>query len=300
MKTSNATYLVKKGVSSVWKNFFMSFASFTILAVSLLMVSCMVLLMMNVNIVMGNIEDTNEITIYLKENVTAQQVDHINSVLSSNDNLTDIRYYSKEDALEDFREDMAEYAELLDYLDDNPMPETFLVRVTELSKIRPIVDAITTIDGVEKVKAPYDFASVLVNIRRTFSIIGSAVLIVLVAVSVVVVSSTIRMSVHARRNELNIMKYVGATNSFVRVPFFVEGMFIGIIAGAASWGLTWIVYDSVFSLFSADLTVWSMFGIVGLIPFSDIIWPLLIINCIAGALLGAIGTVICTGKYLKV
>ncbi len=300
MKTSNATYLIKKGVTSVWKNFFMSFASFTILTVSLLLVSSMVLLLMNVNIIMGNIEDTNEITIYLEEDVTAQQIDHINAVLTNNDNLTDVRYYSKDQALDDFREDMAEYADLLDYLEDNPMPETFLVRVTELSKIRPIVEAIGTIDGVEKVKAPYDFASVLVNIRQTFSVIGIAVLAGLVMVSVVVVSSTIRLSVYSRRNELNIMKYVGATNAFVRVPFFVEGMFIGILAGAAAWGLTWAVYNSVYKLFTADLTIWSMFGFVGLIPYESIMWTVLIINCAAGALLGAIGTVICTGKYLKV
>ncbi len=300
MKTSNATYLVKKGISSVWKNWFMSLSSFSILTISLLMVSCMVLLMMNVNIVMGNIEDTNEITIYLEEDVTAQQIDHINSVLSSNDNLTDIRHYSKEDALEDFRADMAEYADLLDYLDDNPMPETFLVRVTELEKIRPIVDAIGTIDGVEKVKAPYDFASVLVNIRHTFTFIGIIILAALIFVSIVVVSSTIRISVHSRRNEINIMKYVGATNTFVKVPFFVEGMFVGVLAGVAGWALTWLIYENVNNLFSADLTVWSMFGFTGLIPFDSIIWPLLGINCIAGATLAAIGTVYCTGRYVKV
>ncbi len=300
MKTSNATYLIRKGISSVWKNWFMSLSSFTILTISLVMVSCMVLLMMNVNIIMSNIEDTNEITIYLEDDVTDQQIEHINSVLSSNDNLTDIRHYTKEDALSDFREDMAEYADLLDYLDDNPMPETFLVRVTELSKIRPIVDAIGTIDGVEKVKAPYDFASVLVNIRRTFTFIGIGVFAALVFVSIIVVSSTIRISVYSRRNEINIMKYVGATNTFVKVPFFVEGMFVGVLAGVAGWGLTWLIYANVYSLFSTDLTVWSMFGFSGLIPFSDIMWYLLGINCVAGAILAAIGTVICTDKYVKV
>ena len=298
MRTSNATYLVKKGISSVWKNFLMSFASFSILMVSLLLVSCALLMMMNVNRIMSNIEDTNEITIYLQENVTDKQVEHIKSVLDKNNELTDVRYYSKEEALADFRNDMAEYSELLDYLDENPMPETFLVRVKDLSDIRRVVSSISGLDGVEQVKAPYDFASVLVHIRNTFSIIGGAVLIALVAVSIV--SNSIRTSVYARRNEINIMRYVGATSGFIKTPFFVEGMFIGILAGAASWGLCWLVYDAVFSLFSTDLTLWQMFGFYGFTPFQDIMWIVLAANCAAGALLGAVGTVISTGRHIKV
>lgn len=300
MRTSNATYLVKKGISSVWKNFLMSFASFSILMVSLLLVSCALLMMMNVNKIMSNIEDTNEITIYLQENVTDKQVEHIKSVLDKNNELTDVRYYSKEEALADFRNDMAEYSELLDYLDENPMPETFLVRVKDLSDIRRVVSSISGLDGVEQVKAPYDFASVLLHIRNTFSIIGGAVLIALVAVSIVIVSNSIRTSVYARRNEINIMRYVGATSGFIKTPFFVEGMFIGILAGAASWGLCWLVYDAVFSLFATDLTLWQMFGFYGFTPFQDIMWIVLAANCAAGALLGAVGTVVSTGRHIKV
>ena len=300
MRTSNVTYLVKKGISSIWKNFLMSFASFCILMVSLLLVSCAVLLMMNVNKIMSNIEDTNEITIYLKEDISDKQVEHIKSVLEKNQDITDVKYYSKEQALDDFRDNMAEYSELLDYLDKNPMPETFLVRVKDLSKIRHVVNAVNDIEGVEQTKAPYDFASVLVQIRNTFTLIGGAVLVALVVVSIVIVSNSIRTSVFARRNEISIMRYVGATSGFIKAPFFVEGMFIGILAGAAAWGLTWLIYDSVFALFSADLTVWQMFGFYGLTPFEDIMWYVLAVNCAAGALLGAVGTVFSTGKYLKI
>ena len=297
MRTSNVTYLVKKGISSIWKNFLMSFASFCILMVSLLLVSCAVLLMMNVNKIMSNIEDTNEITIYLKEDISDKQVEHIKSVLEKNQDITDVKYYSKEQALDDFRDNMAEYSELLD---KNPMPETFLVRVKDLSKIRHVVNTVNDIEGVEQTKAPYDFASVLVQIRNTFTLIGGAVLVALVVVSIVIVSNSIRTSVFARRNEISIMRYVGATSGFIKAPFFVEGMFIGILAGAAAWGLTWLIYDSVFALFSADLTVWQMFGFYGLTPFGDIMWYVLAVNCAAGALLGAVGTVFSTGKYLKV
>lgn len=300
MRTSNVTYLVKKGISSVWKNLLMSFASFSILMVSLLLVGCSVLLMVNVNTIMKNIEDTNEITIYLKENVTEKQTEHIRSVLEKNEDLTEVKYYSKEQALEDFRNNMAEYSELLDYLEENPMPETFLVRVDDLSRIRHVVNTINEIEGVEKTKAPYEFAGMLLNIRNTFTIIAGAVLLALIVVSIVIVSNTIRTSVFARRNEISIMRYVGATSAFIKTPFFVEGMFIGILAGAAAWGLTWLVYDSVFALFTTNPSLWEMFGFYGFMPFDDIMWIVLAVNCAAGAFLGAVGTVFSTGKYLKV
>ena len=301
MKTSNVSYLVKKGIGSVWKNFIMSFASFCILLVSLLQVSITVLFMLNINIIMKNIENTNEITIFVEKGATDEQKDHIKSVLESDNNLTDIVYKSADEARKEFEESMGEASDLFDYLEENPMPETFLARVSDLTKIKYSVESIASIDGVEQVKAPYDFAAALINIRNTFSIIIIAILVTLVAVSVVVVSNTIRTSVFARREEISIMKYVGATNGFIKLPFLVEGMFIGVLAGGAAFGLTWFIYNSVFSLFSAEnFSLWQMFGFFNLIPFENIMWIVLGANCLVGALLGAIGTVVSTGKYLKV
>lgn len=300
MRTSNASYLVKKGISSVWKNFIMSFASFSILLVSLLQISITVLVMMNLNIIMGNIEDTNEVAIYIKEDATPEDVAHVRSVLESNENLADVQYRSKEEARDDFLQNMGEYAGLFDYLEENPMPETFLARVKDIKNIRGVVTQVSSIEAVEKVKAPYDFAGALVNIRNTFTVIIVAILLVLTIVSVVIVSNTIRTSVFARRNEITIMKYVGATNGFIKLPFFVEGCFVGVMAGVAAWGLTWFIYDSVFSLFTDNLTLWEMFGFFNLIPFSDVSVIVLLCCCLAGAALGVAGTMISMGKYLKV
>lgn len=299
MRTSNVSYLVKKGISSIWKNFVMSFASFSIMLVSLLQVSCAILFMLNVDIIMGNIEDTNQIVIYAKDNITEAQLKHIGDVLRSNANLTDVRYYSKEEALEDFKEDMAQYADLLQYLEENPMPETFLARIADISNIRATAAAVNGIEGVEQVKVPYEFAESLTNIRSTFTVIIAAVLLTLIVVSIVIVSNTIRTSVFSRRNEITIMKYVGATNGFIKLPFFVEGCFVGILSGAAAWGVTWFIYESIFSLFTDNLTLWEMFGFFNMIPFNDVCWIVLAINCVAGALMGAAGTLISMGKYLK-
>lgn len=298
MRTSNISYLVKKGLSSVWRNFIMSFACFSIMMVSLLQINCAVLLMMNLNVIMGNIEETNEITVYVKDGASEEDIEHINQLLLNMENLTDVKYYSKEAAFEDFRKDMAQYADLLNYV-ENPMPETFLVRAVDLSKIEATVTAVQGIEGVDQVKAPYDFAGALVNIRSTFTIIIVGVLVVLVIVSIVIASNTIRTSVFSRRAEITIMKYVGATDGFIKLPFFVEGCFVGICAGVAAWGLTWFVYDSIFALFTNNSTL-EMFGFTGLIPFGEVQWIMLAACCLAGALMSVVGTLISMGKYLKV
>lgn len=308
MRSNNVRYLVQKGISSVWKNIVMSFASYSILLVSLLQVSTTALFIMNANIIMGNIEDTNQIAVFVedKENESEEEhakvVEHIREVLSANPALTDITYMSKEEAAEKFMQSMSgEYADLINIVPGgNPMPETFMARVTDLSTIRQTVSLLKSIDGVEQVNAPYDFANALVNIKNAFSVIVIAMLVVLIIVSIVVISNTIRTSVFARRNEITIMKYVGATNGFIKLPFFVEGCFVGILSGASSWGLTWFIYHSVFSLFTDNLTLWQMFGFFNLIPFENVCWILLAANCAVGALLGAVGTMISTNRYLKV
>lgn len=308
MKSNNVSYLVKKGVTSVWKNFIMSFASFSILLVSLLQVSVVVLFIMNANIIMGNIEDTNQIAVFVEDNDTEtdeqheKKVEHIRDALNANENLTEVKYVSKEEAAEKWSQSMeGEYGNLINMVPGgNPMPETFTARVTDVKMIRFIVTEIESIEGVEQVNAPYDFANALVNIKNAFTVIVFAMLGILIIVSIVVISNTIRTSVFARRNEISIMKYVGATNGFIKLPFFVEGCFVGILAGAASWGLCCFVYNSATSLFTDNITLWQMFGFFNLIPLDSIRWMLLLANCAAGALLGAAGTLISMNKYLKV
>lgn len=307
MKTSNFSYLIGKGISSVWKNFIMSFASFSILLVSLIQISCSVLLVMNVNIIIKNIEDTNELIIYVREDATEEQVEHIRQILENNSDIADIQYKSKDNALAEFidamckdgNEDRDELEELFAALDENPMPEGFMASVTDISKIRYVAEAISSIEGVDRVNAPFKFAKALANIRNTFSVILAVMLSVLIIVSVVIVSNSIRTSVFARREEIDIMKYVGATRGFIKLPFFVEGMFIGLLSGAAAWGVTWFIYDSVYALFSSNLDTWQMFGFYGLIPFEDMRWFVLGGTLISGALLGALGTLIIMNKHLK-
>lgn len=300
MRMSNFSYLVKKGIGSVFKNAMMSVASFCVLLVSLILVGLASLIAMDLGIVLSNIEGKNEIQVYVYGDVEQTVLTHITDAINANSNTDSMIFYSREEAWEDEKEKRPELAELFEYLPENPMPHTFRVTVKDISLISQTTEEFSTIDGVEKVSAPYDFASALVNIRTTLTVIGGAILAVMIVTSVIIIYNSIRSSVYSRKKELNIMRVVGATNSFVKIPFFIEGMVIGIVAGAVSWIVTKVTYEAIVELFKENITVWQIFGLNGLIPFESVTWWVLAANCLLGALLGAIGTVMSTAKYLKV
>ena len=299
MRGSNFRYLMKQGIVSVWRNRMMSFASFCIIMVSLLLISICVLVAFDISIVIESAEDKNEMLVYV-DNADEAQLTRIEEKIKSQPYVANVVFYSKEEAWEAQKAEMEDYAELFDALRENPMPDTFRVTLSDLTRIESARDTFAAIEGVESVSAPYDFASVLVSLRTTLAVIAGAMLIALIVVCIVIVYNSARTSVFARRKEIGIMKSVGATNSFIKFPFFIEGMFIGIVAGIVSWLLCKLAYEALVSFFAGDLTIWQILGLVNVIQFSDVMWIVLGANCLAGAFLGATGTVLSMGKHLKV
>lgn len=299
MRGSNFSYLVKQGIVSVWHNRMMSFASFCIIMVSLLLISLAALVAADINVVIGSAEDKNEVLVYVLD-VTDEQLVKIEEQLKSNGYTQSVVFFSKEDAFEEQKEKMPDYVDLLEALKENPMPDTFRVTLKDISTINEAKATFENIEGVDEVSAPYDFASVLVSLRTTLTIIAGAMLIALIIVCIVIVYNSSRTSVFARRKEIGIMKSVGATNAFIKFPFFIEGMFIGVLAGIVSWYLTKVAYEALVSFFAEDITIWKVLGLSNVIQFHDVIWYVLAFNCIAGAVLSAIGTVFSMGKHLKV
>lgn len=296
-KMNNFSYLLKQGLSSVWKNRLMSFASLCILTVSLLLVGLSAFIMLDCGIILDNVSDKNEISVYMEDDA---DINHIKDVLDSNSLVTAIRYISPEEGLETMKEQYKEQTELFDSLPYNPVPPTYMVTINDLDKIDMAVSQFQAIQGVYKVNAPMDFAGFIEDIRNTFTIIGIALMVSLGAVSIIIIANTTRLSVFARRKEIAIMRIVGATNIFIRTPFFIEGMSIGLVSGLVSWILTKFIYEGVFTLFSENLGMWSALGMDNVINFSDVAVLTLLIYCGAGALLGAIGTVFSMGKHLKI
>jgi cell division transport system permease protein len=298
MRWSNFTYLVRKGVNAVWYNRLMSFASFCVLLVSLLMVGLAALAAVNINMVLSHVENQNEILVFTEE----QDVTSISEALRNSPYVLvgGVVFKDKEQAWEEYKELHPDARLIYERMDFNPMPDTFIVTISDLTRISSAVRDFQQIEGVMKVTAPHDFAEFLISIRTTLSIIGGAIILALIVVCLVIIYNSSRASVFARRQEINIMKYVGATNAFVRFPFFIEGLFVGVIAGAVSWSLTQLAYNSIVSMFSEDVTLWTALGLSSLVSFDEISWIVLAANCAAGAILSATGIIMSMGKHLRV
>lgn len=186
------------------------------------------------------------------------------------------------------------------YIRENPLPDCYRVRVSDIDKLSVTVAEISQIEFVESVQSPDDFASILVGIRNISAILFSAVTLSLIIVCFVIISNSTRASVYARRREINIMRYVGASKSFIEIPFFVEGLVIGIVSAGIAFGITWLAYTNVYKMFSTDVSMLSIFGLSALIPVENIAVPTVIAYLAFGMFLSAIGTVVSTRKHLNV
>lgn len=301
MKASSVRYLINQGFKGVWKNKMMSFASFCILLVSLLMVGLSVLTAMNLTRVISGIEDKSEVVVIVKDNTSDKDKKVLESKLNKLPNVNTVSLYSKEEAWKNMLEGMTkEEKNFFQYADDNPLPDTYKITVKDIKKMTETTTQIETFENVDSTKSPTAFADVLISIRRILSVVSFAIVAALVIVSLIIISNTTRASVFARRKEINIMKYVGATNGFIKVPFFVEGMIVGILAALGALMLTKFAYEGIYNIFNDDFSLWNILGVRNLYSFKKLFWTVCGSYLAAGAIIGAVGTSISTGKHLNV
>lgn len=301
MKLSGIRYLGRQGLDNIWKNRMMAFASFCVLLVSLLLVGLSILFYINLNSMIGGIENKNEVIVYLDVDATESEIEDVGSRLQQIDNIEDVSFYSKDQAFDSLKDSMAEYEKVFDSLgNDNPLPDSYRIRIKDITLTSETVSLIEELDHIYSIRAPYDFVNMLTEIRKIITWIASAIIIALAIVSMVIISNTTKASVFARRNEISIMKYVGATNSFIRVPFFVEGMVTGFAAGIAATIITWLGYDAVVDLLTREVTVLNVIGMGSITPFHDIAFKVAGIYILAGGCIGALGSVLSIRKHLNV
>ena len=301
MKLSGIKYLVGQGIDNVWKNRMMAFASFCVLLVSLLLVGISILAYLNVNSIIGGIEQKNEVIVYLDDGTTDDEITQIGNNLRGMPNVSAVNFYSKEEAYESLKASMAEYEVLFESLgDDNPLIDAYRIKVADISEISATIAQIRTFDHIYSIRAPYDFVNILVQLRRILTLVMGAIILALIMVSMVIISNTTKTSVYSRREEIRIMKYVGANDSFIRFPFFVEGMITGFFAGVLALAVTWVVYDAVVNTLQNQVALLSIIGMGNIIQFGEIGMPVAASYILGGALIGAVGSAISTRKYINV
>ena len=301
MKLSGLKYLTGQGVENIWKNRMMAFASFCVLLVSLLLVGMSILFYMNLNSMIGGVEDKNEVIVYMDEGTTDQQLAEFQTELEQIDNISKISFYSKEQAFEDLKSSMKDYELLFDSLgDDNPLIDGYRVQIQDISQINTTISQIEQLDHIYSIRAPMDFVNILTEVRKIVSVIFGVIIAALIVISVVIVSNATKASVFARREEIQIMKYVGATNAFIRIPFFVEGMITGFLAGCVALVITWFGYDSLVGLLTGQVDFLSVIGMGSIISFRAVAWKVALAYLVSGTLFGACGRMLSMRKHLNV
>ncbi len=302
MKLSGIKYLTDQGVENIWKNKMMAFATFCVLLISLLLVGASVLFYINMNSMILGLNDQNEIVVFMERGVSDDVLQQTEQAIRKLDNVNSVEFRSKEDALQQKKDELPAAKEIFDtYITDADfMPDGFSVTVKDTDTISNTSEAITKLTGVQKAQSSPQVAEFLKELRRVVTLIASAVIIALAIVSMIMISNTTKASVFARREEIQIMKYVGATNAFIRMPFFVEGMITGFFAGAGSFLITWGIYRSAYKVITNEQYIMQTFGMKSIIPFSDIRLVVLVSYLVAGAVIGALGSVISTRKHIDV
>lgn len=277
----------------------MAFASFCVLLVSLLLVGISVLFYVNINAIIGGIEDKNEVIVYLSETTSEERRTEIGDELAAMKNIASVQLYTKEEALEDLKVDMSDQAIVFESLgDDNPLLDAYRIRVADISKMDETISATKKMQDVDSVRSPDSFVELLTEMRRVVTIVAIAIIIALLIVSMVIISNTTRASVFSRRREISIMQSVGATKAFIRFPFFIEGMINGFMAGVFATLLTWFAYDSLVNLLGR-FDVLSTIGLGNVIPLSRIYVIVMLSYIFAGSLIGAFGSVLSTRVHLR-
>ncbi len=301
MRGSSFGYLVAQGIKNTWLNRLMTLASIGILVACFIIIGGAAIITLNVRDFLITVQGQNEVVVYIQDGTTDADIQKIEQELSVIDGISEIAFVSKEMALEEQKEFMGENGDLLVGLeDDNPLPASFRVKLSDLNKIDAVRQAMEALDYVESIQAPVELARTLTGIQNTVIAIGGVIIGILLLTSLVVISNTIRLTVFARRKEINIMKYVGATNSFIRLPFIIEGMVIGLIAAFTSFGFLFLMYENIITLIRESGVAWIQSMATGMVPFSAVWFWFLGGFIVAGIFIGTTGSSSSINKYLEV
>lgn len=301
MKSSSIGYLIHEGVRNIRANRIMSAASVGVMAACLLLIGIAFLTSLNINSIIGTVEDQNEVVVFLAD-LPEAEIRVIELAIRETGNVFDVRFISRDEALRQELTRLGEASSLFEGLqgDENPLPDSFRLRVEELNAIQHTVEQLSKIDGVEKVNAPFDVVQTLAEIKNAVYTAGTALVALLICVSVMIISNTVRVAVFNRRREINIMKFVGATDWFIRFPFVVEGMCLGLLAALFSFFLLWGGYSWLAGWLVNNPAAWVQVMANGLVPFGSAAALLFSAFTLIGIFIGAAGSFFFVSKYLKV
>ena len=295
MKLNNFNYLIKEGIRGIFLHGFMSFAAVCVTVACLLIVGSFSSLMYNVNILVGDLNKTNEILVIIDENLPDAEARSVGTSINQIANVQQSVFVSREEALENF---VAEHGNdpAFSGLQSEDLRHRYVVTLVDNALIKETVKAVESIPGVVKISAEFELAEGFVTIRNVLRIASYTVIAVLLVVSLLIISNTVKLAMYDRRDEIAIMKMVGATNGFIRLPFVVEGFTLGMIGAILAFGLEWLMYDGLV----AKLAEVDTLKIFSFVPFTELLWPMIATFTAAGLFVGIVGSWTSIRKFMDV
>ena len=295
MSLSKGLYLIREGFRSIKTHGFMSFASVTIITACLIIMGSISLLTLNIDKLIADLEQQNEIVAFVDENIADEEAARaLESSILAAGNIESAEFVSRENAMNNF---MSKYDDrLMEGIDATVFRHRFVLHLTDISQMAETKQALEQIPGIVKVNAQIEYADRFVRVRNIVSVISLILTAVLTFVSFFIMSNTIKLTTYGRREEIAIMKMVGATNGFIRTPFVIEGLVLGLLGGLFGFLATWLLY----TLLNGSLMDTLTGSFVSLVPFKSIMWPLLAAYLGIGVLIGVFGGLNAIRNYLKV
>ena len=295
MRVNNFLYLLKEGVRSIFLHGFMSFAAVCVTVACLLIMGIFSALLYNVSLMVEELNKTNEIMVYIDETLSDSEAKSIETEIRTIDNVMQATFKSREQALEDFIADH-EGDPAFSGVEADTLRHRVVVVLEDNSLMEDTIGQIRKISGVADITAYYELAEGFSTMRDVLRIVSAALISVLLVVSLLIISNTIKIAMFDRREEIFIMKMVGATNGFIRLPFVVEGLILGMTGASLAFALNWIVYDTMVK----KLEEMDTLNMITLVPFSQLLGPMVGTFFAAGLLVSIFGSWTSIRKFLNV
>lgn len=296
MKYSMIGYLIGEGFKNFFKNKKSTAACLAIMCATMLIFGIFFIIGKNISNAITQIEAAQAIEVFIKDEASEEQIEELGKKINAIDGVNSITFKSKEQALNQMKETLKDKQYLLEGLDI--FPASYVVKLTDLTLSSSVQEQISKLDYVKTITSRDDTMNTLVAIGNGINIVTAVVLVLLVLISIFIIANTIKLTVHARRKEISIMKYIGATNGFIRAPFIVEGIIIGTIASMLSVLLIGLAYNTISSkILSSSLSKVIQFN---LLSFNDLFNLIIIVYLALGIGVGILGSAMSMRKYLKV
>ena len=287
-------YLLGQGIKNIFTHGFMSFASVAVITACLFIMGCFSLLTLNIDNMIAEMQSQNKVIAYVDEALSEDEARDLADKVAGIQNISTSEFVTREEAMEAFESDYD--ADLFENIDSSVFRHRYVVSLEDLSLMEETKADLEKIDGIADVRAHLDYAKKFVTLRNIVSIVSVILVVTLIVVSLFIMTNTIKLATFSRREEIAIMRMVGATNGFIRLPFVVEGLILGALGGAIAYGLVVLVYR----LATEKLLAAMAFGFVVMVPFETVALPLLGVFLGIGVLVGVLGGLSAIRNYLKV